>query len=149
MNLELWKSRIKLEQEWHEYEISKNQIIIGHEYTEKAPSVMSEVSRSFWPALFFEISLYSVTFLLNMFLLLDTSVYDLFSLLFIPLQDLSLMLTVCKSGLFFHVSLQHCSLRLDISIKISFNCSTPLFNTGLCPLRYPFKIVLCFIQESS
>jgi len=98
VNLELWKSRIKLEQEWHEYEISKNQIIIGDEYIEKAPSVMSEVSRSFWTALFFEISLYSVTFLLNMFLLLDTSVYDLFSLLFIPLQDLSLMLTVCKSG---------------------------------------------------
>lgn len=149
MNLELWKSRVKLEQEWHEYEISKNQIIIGDEYTEKAPSVMSEVSRSFCRVQFFEISLYSVTFLLNMFLLLDTSVHDLLSLLFIPLQHVSLTLTVCKNGLFFHVSLQHCSLQLDISIKISFNCSTPLFNTGLCPLRYPFKIVLCFIQESS
>ena len=149
MNLELWKSRIKLEQEWHEYKISKNQIIIGDEYTENAPSLMSELSLSFWPVQFFEINLYSVTFLLNMFLLLDTSVHDLFSLLFIPLQDCFLMLTVCRSGLFFHVSLQHCSLRLDISIKISSNCSTPLSNTGLCPLRDPFKIVLCFIQESS
>lgn len=149
MNLELWNNRINLEQEWHEYKISKNQINIGDEYTENAPSLVSEVSLSFWPLQFFEISLYSVTSLLNMFLLLDTSVHDLFSLLFIPLQDFFLMLTVCKSGLFCHISIQHCSSRLDISIKISFNCSTHLFNTALCPLRYPFKIVLCFIQESS
>lgn len=87
MSLELWKSRIKLEQEWHEYKISKNQIIIGDEYTENAPSLMSEVSLSFWPVQFSETSLYSVTFLRNTFLLLDTSVHDLFSLLFIPLQD--------------------------------------------------------------
>jgi hypothetical protein len=149
VNLELWNSRIKLEQEWHEYKISKNQIIISEKYTENAPSLMSEVSLSFWPVQFFGISLYSTTFLLNMFLLLDTSVHDLFLLPFLPLQDFFLMLTVCKSGLFFHESLQHCSIRLYISIKISFNRLTPLFNTGLCPWRYPFKIVLYFIQESS
>jgi hypothetical protein len=117
-------------------------------------SLMFDISLSFWSVQLFEISLCSVTFLLNMFLLLDTSVHDPFLLIFISVQDFFLKLTVWPPpqewSLFFHVSIQLCSLRFDISIKISAKCSTLLFNTGLCPSRYPFKIVLlCFIQESA
>jgi hypothetical protein len=114
---------------------------------------MSDVFLSFWPVVFFVISLYSVTLLLNMFLFLDTSVHDLFSQLFIPLQDsFSLCLLFGPYSRVGYSSMYHFSIVPYSLISLSRLVLTVrhLFNTGLCPLRYPFKIVLlCFIRESA